>query len=436
MKVGGANSADISIVVDALELLYGVPEIEVYVLATGDSDFVPLIQKLRAKGKLVVGAAPARKETRPAYESSFDRFERLLEAGEEAPKPRPGGQASREAKRNGPSALTVENARKALGAILRDGPKDVGELGSLLRDALPGFDQRAIGFRRLSDMLRAQSDILSLVTDGTQLRVALVGVPAAPPSRPAEGGGLRADVQPKPAHGPTLEGSAWTLLRDHLLAVLYAGEPRPRMNDEELIEAMCALAKKTNGALLPGFSLEHLLARYPACFQRTDEGMVTPLVALADAYRLRLGRVWEPLPRDVLRKALALVPTVLQDGEPVMVADVTVRLAEAANGELTQAQTRAVVRLISRAEGWAPAEPDAADRARVRPRSWVLDPAAAESKLDEAALMRMGPFLPVDPQSMAAALGRDDALAPPAPAPEPAPPAGPQPTPAEGSTCL
>jgi len=112
----------------------------------------------------------------------------------------------------------------------------------------------------------------------------------------------------------------------------------------------------------------------------------------------------------VMRRGLALLPKIVGD-EPVVIADVTSRLAEAANGELTQAHARGIVNLVRKAEGWAVATPDPAGKPRVRAKAWLLDPAEAESKLDEAAVARMGPFLPVDPQAMAVALGVNDAPA-------------------------
>jgi len=51
----GKNAADIQMVVDALELCYSKDHIDVFVLATGDSDFSPLVSKLRENDKYVIG---------------------------------------------------------------------------------------------------------------------------------------------------------------------------------------------------------------------------------------------------------------------------------------------------------------------------------------------------------------------------------------------
>ena len=54
-KVAGKNSADIKMVVDALELCYTKSHIDAFALVTGDSDFSPLVSKLRENGKHVIG---------------------------------------------------------------------------------------------------------------------------------------------------------------------------------------------------------------------------------------------------------------------------------------------------------------------------------------------------------------------------------------------
>jgi uncharacterized protein (TIGR00288 family) len=54
-KLGGKNSADIKMVVDAMELSYTKPHIDAFALASGDSDFSPLVSKLRENGKHIIG---------------------------------------------------------------------------------------------------------------------------------------------------------------------------------------------------------------------------------------------------------------------------------------------------------------------------------------------------------------------------------------------
>jgi hypothetical protein len=447
MKAGGANSADISIVVDAMELLLLAPQIDVFVLASGDSDFVPLVQRLRARGKLVVGAAPVGRAVRSEFESAFDRFERMREPVDDAqaekkPKPAPA------TPKTAPAPLTLAATRKALISILsREGTMDSGELGSSLRDVVPGFDQRKLGYRRLSDLLRAQTDLLSVESEGVKLRVKLLpsallgsigsvmrsqGSPnggaapkaaaAAPvvtvpslrtePPAPVETHAVaevavREEPPPRPPpSAPSIDRGEWTRLRDHLLAVMLAPDAPSHRSDEDLRAAMSELAKRSGGTDLANAPISEIVTRYPSCFQRGADATLAPAIGLADAYKLRLSRLWEPVDRNVLRHALARLPSVVSE-EPVVFANIATRLAEVANGELTQADARTIINLLRKTDGFASA-PLAEDRKpRVQARSWVLSPLVAEARLDEEALARMGPFLPVDPAAMAAALGID-----------------------------
>ncbi|MBE0416380.1 MAG: NYN domain-containing protein [Coriobacteriia bacterium] len=51
----GKNSADIRLVVDAMELSYAKEHIDTFVIVSGDSDFTPLVGKLKENGKTVIG---------------------------------------------------------------------------------------------------------------------------------------------------------------------------------------------------------------------------------------------------------------------------------------------------------------------------------------------------------------------------------------------
>jgi uncharacterized protein (TIGR00288 family) len=55
VSYSGKNSADIRLVVDALDLCYTKPHIDYFVIVSGDSDFSPLVSKLRENNKIVIG---------------------------------------------------------------------------------------------------------------------------------------------------------------------------------------------------------------------------------------------------------------------------------------------------------------------------------------------------------------------------------------------
>jgi uncharacterized protein (TIGR00288 family) len=55
IRMSGKNSADIRMVVDALDLCYTKPHVDTFVILSGDSDFSPLVSKLRENDKVVIG---------------------------------------------------------------------------------------------------------------------------------------------------------------------------------------------------------------------------------------------------------------------------------------------------------------------------------------------------------------------------------------------
>ncbi len=55
VRISGKNSADIRLVVDALDLCYTKSHVETFVIISGDSDFSPLVSKLRENNKIVIG---------------------------------------------------------------------------------------------------------------------------------------------------------------------------------------------------------------------------------------------------------------------------------------------------------------------------------------------------------------------------------------------
>jgi len=69
----GKNSADIKMVVDAMDLCYAKEHINYFVLLTGDSDFAPLVSKLKENDKTVIGVG-LRKSTSDLLASSCDEF--------------------------------------------------------------------------------------------------------------------------------------------------------------------------------------------------------------------------------------------------------------------------------------------------------------------------------------------------------------------------
>src|SRR5687768_14983414 len=64
VRVSGKNSADIRMVVDALDLCYTKAHVDTFVIISGDSDFSPLVSKLRENDKMVIGVEIGRASCR------------------------------------------------------------------------------------------------------------------------------------------------------------------------------------------------------------------------------------------------------------------------------------------------------------------------------------------------------------------------------------
>src|SRR6476619_3242878 len=73
VRQSGKNSADIRMVVDALDLCYTKSHVDTFVIVSGDSDFSPLVSKLRENAKLVIGVG-VKQSTSDLLMANCDEF--------------------------------------------------------------------------------------------------------------------------------------------------------------------------------------------------------------------------------------------------------------------------------------------------------------------------------------------------------------------------
>jgi uncharacterized protein (TIGR00288 family) len=73
VRMSGKNSADIRMVVDALDLCYTKSHVDMFVIISGDSDFSPLVSKLRENNKTVIGVG-VKNSTSDLLISNCDEF--------------------------------------------------------------------------------------------------------------------------------------------------------------------------------------------------------------------------------------------------------------------------------------------------------------------------------------------------------------------------
>ncbi len=164
----GKNSADMRLVIDALELCYAREHIDTFVIASGDSDFVPLANKLRENDKYVIGLG-VKQSTSPIFVKACDEFLYLKTEGGRGRRDEPRGEGRRGEKPKGEKGdkpeKTGEGRRRAIPSIAREVissllARATGPLNpSLVKETIvrkePDFDEREHGFSTFNRLLEA-----------------------------------------------------------------------------------------------------------------------------------------------------------------------------------------------------------------------------------------------------------------------------------------
>ncbi|MGB4593319.1 MAG: NYN domain-containing protein [Coriobacteriia bacterium] len=159
----GKNYADIQLAVDALDLCYSKEHIDTFVIVSGDSDFTPLVSKLKENGKSVIGLG-MKDSTSDLLAANCDEFvyyEDILR-GPEAPAV--------------PVADIPKNKRPAMNLLiesvqaLQRENKDI-MYSSAVKDTIkrkqPQFSESSYGYRSFSELLQdaEKMGIVTLRTD-------------------------------------------------------------------------------------------------------------------------------------------------------------------------------------------------------------------------------------------------------------------------------
>jgi uncharacterized protein (TIGR00288 family) len=150
----GKNSADIRLVVDAMELCHTKSHIDTFVVVSGDSDFTPLVGKLKENGKHVIGVG-MRGSTSDLLADNCDEF--LFYEDIVTPE-KPLGTGIRKIPEGKQDAwqLLFETLR----ALQREGTDVL--YASLIKDTMrrkrPSFSEGAYGYESFGDMLEDVRD--------------------------------------------------------------------------------------------------------------------------------------------------------------------------------------------------------------------------------------------------------------------------------------
>jgi uncharacterized protein (TIGR00288 family) len=180
VRQSGKNSADIRMVVDALDLCYTKAHVDTFVIISGDSDFSPLVSKLRENDKMVIGVG-VKNSTSDLLIANCDEFiyyddlvrERRKPPARKAPAKAAAGAAkgkareAPEAPENGAGVAKGSDEARAqeaidlivetVEALAAERGEEEKIWGSMVKQALkrrkPGFNESYYGFRSFNGML-------------------------------------------------------------------------------------------------------------------------------------------------------------------------------------------------------------------------------------------------------------------------------------------
>lgn len=165
IRQSGKNSADIRMVVDALDLCYTKAHVDTFVVISGDSDFSPLVSKLRENNKVVIGVG-VKNSTSDLLTSNCDEFiyyDDLVKEAEKQKKPKsrqPANKSKAKAVVEDEDLLKQDGIDLVL-ATIEDLFKERGEeekvWSSMIKQTLkrrhPGFSESHHGFKSFGQML-------------------------------------------------------------------------------------------------------------------------------------------------------------------------------------------------------------------------------------------------------------------------------------------
>ena len=175
VRQSGKNSADIRMVVDALDLCYTKSHVDTFVIISGDSDFSPLVSKLRENNKTVIGVG-VKNSTSDLLIANCDEFiyydDLARENAEKAEKARkrttnkkkPVAKSAAEAtpktappEEGNKSQEAMDMVMETVEALFAERGEEEKIWGSMVKQALkrrkPGFNESYYGFRSFSKLL-------------------------------------------------------------------------------------------------------------------------------------------------------------------------------------------------------------------------------------------------------------------------------------------
>ncbi len=168
VRQSGKNSADIRMVVDALDLCYTKSHVDTFVIISGDSDFSPLVSKLRENNKTVIGVG-VKNSSSDLLVANCDEFiyyddlvrakaEQTTKRTRRKPTPKTAAKAAKAAPEETDKAHeALDLVMETVEALFSERGEEEKIWGSMVKQALkrrmPGFNESYYGFRSFSKLL-------------------------------------------------------------------------------------------------------------------------------------------------------------------------------------------------------------------------------------------------------------------------------------------
>lgn len=162
VSASGKNSADIRLVVDAIDLCYTKAHVDVFVVISGDSDFSPLVAKLRENNKLVLGLG-VKKSTSSLLVDGCDEFiyyddlvrDQRAERAKKRRRARKTSGEDHELHKEERQGEAMDLVVDVVDALLRD--REAPLFGSMVKQTIkrkrPTFSESFHGYRSFSQLL-------------------------------------------------------------------------------------------------------------------------------------------------------------------------------------------------------------------------------------------------------------------------------------------
>jgi len=188
LRQSGKNSADIRMVVDALDLCYTKAHVDTFVIISGDSDFSPLVSKLRENNKHVIGVG-VKNSTSDLLIANCDEFiyyDDLVKGKTRKRRAAPAGKQGR----GRPQSAAADKKQEAWDLVVETYEALLGERGeedriwgSMIKQTLkrrkPGFNESYYGFKSFGQLIEeaAKEGIIEVERDAKSGGYIITGCP-------------------------------------------------------------------------------------------------------------------------------------------------------------------------------------------------------------------------------------------------------------------